>query len=1175
MTTVVDRFLAPVAVPPTNGVHVALPPIKAAPRSALDDALALAARGFRVVWVHPPTAKVKSPGKQPILDKWQKVATDDPDTLRRQYASLDVTDPNVGIVLGAQPDGSYLIAVDIDDAARFAVLESELGPLPETLAIASARGDKRLYHIADGVDQSRLCNVGGLTSDHGRPITGVDVKVEAGQVVGPGSLHASGVRYHWANDLPIAELPELWLRAIQKPVRVVPTVAATTTITGPAGDLVERARRYIANMPQAIEFAGGNRATWNVCRKLLAYVQKGMADSVVWPLLLEWNKSNAKPPWTERELQKILGDASANATEINVPVDRPPPGRAAGESKAQRIARAILAMPLRNGGTLGRPEDVSCILPDGGITSVVGRDGGWFRSKIRAAVGLPVTSADIRACIGALDLSKVAPLTDDELQVARRAERMAREMEAGPAPWPVVADHVDDGLGDDVEHEADVCAADDTTSTETASQPLPARVRVQAPDARPLVTLRILELHEAVDVTGNVLRLDATIFERDHELVSVVVTNKEPTEKRRAPIAKGTPIIHPLEASTVTERLTKVARFQRAAKPTKEEQNILDHGGTVEPRMVPCLPPPIVVSTLCARKSWPVPPIIGIAETWVMRRDGSLCTRPGYDEASGYYYAPSCQLAPIPDHPTQAAAVAALAELEEPFLDFPHVSRADRLVPVAATLTVLAQPAIDGSRPMFVFDAATRGTGKTLQAEVVSVVTTGRSAARLTYPETDEELEKVLSAYALAGVPLISIDNVTRTLGGGPLDKVLTATGDVELRVLGASQNPTRSMERHSARRREQPHASVTTRIRRSVISRCESEDENPEARSGFKHDPLIPWVRAERPRLLRAAYVVLRAYACKGWPETGLPRWGGFEAWTRVVAGAIRYAGGESVLDCKPKPEERGDGTLAALDTVLAELPRLSEGRPMTVSAIVSALFPQHPHDGPSAPDGWEGMRGACEALGSPRLGTWDAVAKRRLGEALRRFKGPPPPRRPAGRCQRPGRAADVHPRKHCLDRDPGGGVTRRAGGQGGQGGQFQALRARDLQRQISTGVKGSPRSPRSQLSGSWHSSWTLPARRRCRHREGATVTTGASTAPRQPLGACGSSPRRPRIRSLPSSALLPRSSPCRTVRAQRSRRVAAVLPPNAAARAPFEVSLQPQRTKLLPVGWLPPVRP
>jgi hypothetical protein len=338
----------------------------------------------------------------------------------------------------------------------------------------------------------------------------------------------------------------------------------------------------------------------------------------------------------------------------------------------------------------------------------------------------------------------------------------------------------------------------------------------------------------------------------------------------------------------------------------------------------------------------------------------------------------------MPEHPTRDDAVAALAELEDALVDFPHVDRAHKLVPVAAVLTILAKTAIDGPVPLFVLDASTRGSGKTLQADVISLIALGRDAGRLTHPETDEELEKILSAYAIAGSRLILIDNILRTLGGGPIDKVLTTRTDVELRQLGASlirRLPWTAVILASGNNVQLGDDT----LRRTLVSRLESDLENPEARTGFVHDPLHSWVRAERPRLLRAALIVLRAYAAKGWPQTDVPRWGSFEAWTTVVAGAIRFAGGPSVLSCKPSAGERGDGETGAVETVLRELPRLTGGAPTRVKSIIELLYPET--DGPRAKDGWEDLREAIEMLTHPRPGT--IPSGEALGKKMRKAAG------------------------------------------------------------------------------------------------------------------------------------------------------------------------------------------
>ena len=180
--------------------------------SALDSALSLAASGHPVVWVHAPLEgggctcgrpACSSQGKHPILSRWTKLASTDPCELRDQRAKISF-EPNVGIALGERSDGSYVVAIDVDDDDRLVELEAEHGPLPPTLAILSARGAKRLYSLAPDVPRDRLRNRTGVG---GSP--GVDAKVAGGQVVAPPSVHRTGATYTW-DERPIVDLPAAW-----------------------------------------------------------------------------------------------------------------------------------------------------------------------------------------------------------------------------------------------------------------------------------------------------------------------------------------------------------------------------------------------------------------------------------------------------------------------------------------------------------------------------------------------------------------------------------------------------------------------------------------------------------------------------------------------------------------------------------------------------------------------------------------------------------------------------------------------------------------------------------------------------------------------------------------------------------------------------------------------------
>src|SRR5262249_24361223 len=148
----------------------------------------------------------------------------------------------------------------------------------------------------------------------------------------------------------------------------------------------------------------------------------------------------------------------------------------------------------------------------------------------------------------------------------------------------------------------------------------------------------------------------------------------------------------------------------------------------------------------------------------------------------------------IPSNPTQEDARRALVKLLVPFQDFPFSSEAGRLVPVAAILTRLAAPVLEGrNEPLFVFDASSPSSGKTLLTEIVSTIVEGDIIRRGAFPGSEEEAEKRLGALAFQGLGMFSFDNVDarHPLGGAALDMLLTCKGHPMFRILGKSEMPT------------------------------------------------------------------------------------------------------------------------------------------------------------------------------------------------------------------------------------------------------------------------------------------------------------------------------------------------------------------------------------------------
>ena len=183
-------------------------------------------------------------------------------------------------------------------------------------------------------------------------------------------------------------------------------------------------------------------------------------------------------------------------------------------------------------------------------------------------------------------------------------------------------------------------------------------------------------------------------------------------------------------------------------------------------------------------------PLMRISRTPVLRADGSVLDRPGYDPATGIYYAPEERFPPIPETPTQEDARAALERLRHPFRGFPFVTDLDRDAVVAEVLTLITRHLVPRA-PAFVHNALEAGSGKTKLFDTVSLIAIGTDAPLLNADILDDEteLEEGHDDADARGRAATVFDNVARggQITSPGLSNYLTATiyGD---RLLGSNE---------------------------------------------------------------------------------------------------------------------------------------------------------------------------------------------------------------------------------------------------------------------------------------------------------------------------------------------------------------------------------------------------
>src|SRR6185312_13644378 len=141
-------------------------------------------------------------------------------------------------------------------------------------------------------------------------------------------------------------------------------------------------------------------------------------------------------------------------------------------------------------------------------------------------------------------------------------------------------------------------------------------------------------------------------------------------------------------------------------------------------------PEAIAKHYLARTNEWKLPRLKGIITAPIVRPDGSILTKPGYDEATGLLLYSNIEWS-VPTDLSQAAAVAAADELYRPFVQFSLSNASACSVIVSAILTGIQRRLLP-TAPLHAFDANQWGSGKTLLAHCVSIIVTGAEAAVVT-----------------------------------------------------------------------------------------------------------------------------------------------------------------------------------------------------------------------------------------------------------------------------------------------------------------------------------------------------------------------------------------------------------------------------------------------------------
>jgi hypothetical protein len=326
-------------------------------------------------------------------------------------------------------------------------------------------------------------------------------------------------------------------------------------------------------------------------------------------------------------------------------------------------------------------------------------------------------------------------------------------------------------------------------------------------------------------------------------------------------------------------------------------------------------------------------PLAAVATCPVLRRDGSIVTRPGYDPASEIYYDPrGVEFPPVPKTPTRADALAALEQLDALLASFDFVDDASRSVALSAILTALFRRAMSAA-PMHGFTAPVAGSGKSKLVNIPATLLTGHHAPVTAVGMRDEETEKRLGSVLLAGDPIIALDNAERPIGGEFLCQAITEPL-IAFRILGTSSRLTVSNTAcWFATGNNLKFAGDM--VRRALLCRLDPQCERPELREFETPDPCLTAL-AERPQFVTAALTIARAFIVAGCPRDVAPV-GSFPDWSKWVRDPLIWLGRADPVEGLGEAR-RDDPVLAALTAIVEQWNLALHNDRVSASQIVGA---------------------------------------------------------------------------------------------------------------------------------------------------------------------------------------------------------------------------------------------
>lgn len=389
--------------------------------------------------------------------------------------------------------------------------------------------------------------------------------------------------------------------------------------------------------------------------------------------------------------------------------------------------------------------------------------------------------------------------------------------------------------------------------------------------------------------------------------------------------------------------------------------------------------PSKIAKTLLARAGeWPFDHLVGFCDSPTLTHDGRVVSEPGYDKPSGLYLSNPPKIRPIGKISPEDLAESSRA-LYSLFDTFPFATPADESAALAMAMTALLRRVLPAA-PLGCISASTPGTGKSLFADCLSVLATGRTAPVAAIGKDTEELEKRIDSLLLKGDALTVFDNVDRAVKSDVLCQVTTQAHKsirvlAQSRIVEAPTNVALYMTGNNL-------TLIGDLTRRAVLTNLDAGCERPELRE-FKRDA-IAHVLKHRAEGIRNVLVIAKAYLDAGCPKVDAPPFGSFEQWDRMVRRPLMWAGWPDPLGPAGSMREQDHefGGMVDLMVSWSEIQGKQEATAAELYELITARVPLMGGDyGPQYPALQDA---AVTVLGA--IGKW---SPKELGYRLRQWSG------------------------------------------------------------------------------------------------------------------------------------------------------------------------------------------